>query len=704
VTIDKQSAAPKAFGADQTPAAWVSASPWRTIGLGAVLVLAVFLAYLPSMDGGFVCDDTDDVVNNLALRSWDGLVALWTQPGVTAQYYPLSFSTFWLNYQLGGLNPFGYHLVNVLLHAINALLLWRVLHRLMIPGACLAAGLFALHPVQAESVAYISERKNVLSGFFFFCALLAAIKFWLPESTKQEKNHSVAGGAASKESGSLLSLFSGLSSLMPSSHALLLERFASWYGANVGIKFRIKCERWPFYALTVLLYLCALASKTAVLPLPAVILLIIWWRRRPTVRDVAFLSPLALAGLAMGLITVHLENYLIAVAKLWTLSWPERYLIAARDIWFYLGKLIWPHPLIFTYPRWTVSTSDWIAYLPVLALATGIWILWRHRHGWGRPCFFALAYFVALLFLTLGFFDLNMFRFTFVSDHFQYLACIGPLTLASAGIITVWNRFGRGINSGVLPVLAFVLLLIMGVLTWQQSATYANAETLWRTTLSKNPDCAMAEVGLGDCYFKENRIDEALELNRRATRLDPKFYEAWNNLGNILAAKGLSDQAMDCYRQALQINPSYKNSLVVFATLLNQSGKFDEAIAVYDGALKHNVDEPEIFSSLAWLLATCPDAKFRDGKRAVALAEHACQLTRYTEPIPIRTLSAAYAEAGRFTNAIASVTLAEQLFTQRGMTAPAVKNLQMLQLYEAGKPYHEPAPAPQPTPSKPAGP
>jgi protein O-mannosyl-transferase len=131
-----------------------------------LLVVAVLIAYLPALQGGYIWDDNRYVTENPILPQPDGLAAIWTDPGATIQYYPMVFTTFWLEYRLWGLNPLGYHATNILLHALSALLLWAILRRLAVPGAWLAAALFALHPVHVESVAWVTERKNVLSGLF----------------------------------------------------------------------------------------------------------------------------------------------------------------------------------------------------------------------------------------------------------------------------------------------------------------------------------------------------------------------------------------------------------------------------------------------------------------------------------------------------------------------------------------------------------
>jgi tetratricopeptide (TPR) repeat protein len=655
-------------------------------------VLAVFVAYWPAMHGGFVCDDADDVQNNVALRSCSGLGAIWTEPGVNAQYYPLSFTSFWLNYQVGGLNPFGYHMVNVLLHAINALLLWRVLRVLKIPGAWLAAALFALHPVNVESVAYIDERKNVLSGCFFLCALFAAIKFWLPDGVvKKELKPAGPDARPSENDGSVSVAQQGSEPASPGAQ----DDSALCLGDSVANPF----GSWKFYTLTFVLYLLALLSKTATLPLPAVILMMVWWRRRLTLRDVVWVIPLVLAGVGMGLVTMHLESHLVDNEQLWKLygldmTWPQRGLLAARDLWFYLGKLVWPHPLIFTYPHWTIRAADGLAYVPVVALTAGVWMLWRYRLGWGRAGLFALAYYVALLFLVLGFFNVYMFRFTLVSDHFQYLACMGPLTLAAAGItLALKRRQTQKMAPYMTPLFTGAPLLILSVMTWQQAGMFASAETLWKATLDRNPTCVMALVNLGDCKFRENRLDEAVDLANRALRLDPKSLQALNNLGNAFARRGQADQAIGYYRRALAISPRCAMATFNLANTLEKSGRFPEAIAAYEEALKYDPDAPQYLNNLAWLLATCPDDKSRNGARAVILATKACELTQSQEPVFIGTRAAAHAEAGEFYSAMLYAKMAMEVAEAQGKQGVVARNQQLLeQYYHLGKPYHEPPP------------
>ena len=582
-----------------------------------LLLAATVIAYLPVWHAGFIWDDNVYVTDNLLLHSPRGLWQIWSVPGATPQYYPLTFTSFWVDYHLWKLNPLGYHLTNVLLQALNAILLWTVLRRLDVPGAWLAAAVFAVHPVNVESVAWVTERKNLLAGFFYLSASLACLQFWLPNPATADSR---------TQSG-------------PQTTA-----------AGLG--------NWKFYWLALFLYLCALLAKTATIALPVAVLLVVWWKRgKVGWRELFPLAPFLAVGMAMGLLTVWVEKHFVqAVGREWMYSFLERCLIAGRAVWFYLGKLVWPHPLMFVYPRWEIHAAQPLAYLPVLALIAVLFILWLNRKGWARPMLVALAYFLALLFPVLGFFNVYFFRYSFVADHFQYLAGIGPLTLAAVGISRLFGLFKKQETA-----LCGALVVVLGALTWQQCGTFADMETLWRKTLAKNPDCLIAHNNLGVLLRNQGRIEESMEHCLKAIQIDPNSSEALENLGAALADKGRFDEAIENFRKAIQINPNYAPAL----------------------------------DNLAWVLAVSPDDELRNGAEAVRLAERACELTHYGEPSFIGTLAAAYAESGRFPEAVTTAEKAEQLATTAGLTAVAAKNRQLLEFYRAGKTYHEPAPTGQ---------
>lgn len=264
---------------------------------GALLIAAVVVvAYLPALRGAFIWDDESYVTQNVHLRTWSGLRNIWFDVGATKQYYPAVHTSFWIEYHLWRLDPLGYHVSNVLLHAVGAILLWQVLRRLSVPGAWLAAAVFALHPVQVESVAWVTERKNVMSDVFYFAALLSYIRF----------------------------------------SDLRLDRVPEGRPRR-------------YYALSVLLFGCALCSKTVTCSLPAVILLLMWWKRkRLRVGEVLPVVPMFALGLALGLLTAYLEKYSVgALGEEWGFTFRERCLLAGRALWVYFGKLVYPTELAF---------------------------------------------------------------------------------------------------------------------------------------------------------------------------------------------------------------------------------------------------------------------------------------------------------------------------------------------------------------------
>ena len=697
----------------------ISSNPRTRLAIpGALLVLMVVLAYLPALHAGFVWDDGDYVTNNQLLHSLNGLWQIWSVPSATPQYYPLTFTSFWVEYHLWQLNPLGYHLVNVLLQALNAILLWTVLRRLSVPGAWLGAAIFAVHPVNVETVAWVTERKNLLAGFFYLSSALACLRFWLP-------NLVTADGRA----------------------------------AGVSETANISLENWKFFWLALFFYFCALLAKTAVIALPAAVLLVVWWKRgKIGWRGLWPLAPFLAVGMAMGLWTVWVEKHLVhAAGNEWALSLTQRGLIAGRAVWFYLGKLLWPHPLTFIYPRWEIKTAQPLAYLPALALVVALVILSLGRRGRTRPILVTLAYFLALLFPVLGFFNVYFFRYSFVADHFQYLAGIGPLALAAAAITLAWDRFNKT-NLFLKPAFCGALLLLLGTLTWRQCGMYSDLETLWRVTLSRNPDSWLAHNNLGDLLLKQNQRKEAFEQFQIALQIKPDDEKIWFNLGDAFSADGQQDKAIKCYRKAIEIKPNYFNALNNLGSALAAEGRFDEAtdyylqakqveptsfmtlknlasaqaatgrldeaienyrqailinpndpdtctylgmtlgqldrnqeaITAYRAALKLNPDLPDALNNLALILATSSDDGPRNGSEAVQLAERACQLTQYHQRLFIETLAAAYAEAGRFKEAQAAVMKAGQLALDARLMEQAERDRQLLELYRAGQPLHKP--------------
>lgn len=495
-------------------------------------------AYIPATRGGFIWDDDNHVTENMTLRSTDGLGRIWLEPGATPQYYPLVFTSFWVEYRIWGLEPFGYHTVNILLHALNAVFLWAVLTRLRIPGAWLAALLFAVHPVHTESVAWISERKNVLSGTFYLASLLAYTRFGLG---CEEVPHSA--------------------------------------------------RRWAFYALSLLLFVCALLTKTVTCSLPAAILLLTWWKRgRLRVQDLAPLGPMFIVGLALGLFTVSMErHYSGALGEYWRFTLVEQCLIAGRAAWFYPAKLIWPVPLMFIYPKWSIDAAAiWAYAYPIAALVTIIG-LWLMRHLVGRAPLVAALFFWGTLFPALGFIDVYPMRYTFVADHYQYLASVGPIVLLAAGIARVLGlaapahpaAVGRAsvstFSAAARAGLPLLYVCVLFALTWSRTSVYRNREALWEDTLAKNPSAAMAHNNLGEELTRQKRYEEAvLHFRQGLALLDHP--DTRTNLGSLLAVLGHVDEAIPHFEAALRMDPDQADIHTNLGRALSLSGRFDEAV------------------------------------------------------------------------------------------------------------------------------
>ena len=519
--------------------------------LAGVLIFITLVAYIPAIQGGFVWDDNDHLTENQNIRSLQGLGKIWFAPKSNYLYYPLTFSSFWLEYRLWGLNPTGYHVVNVLLHALSALLLYRILLCLNLPGAWLAAAVFALHPVHVESVAWVSERKNVLSGFFYFASALCLFRFF-GFTGKREKKPNLW-----------------------------------WYLAGL------------------LLFMCALFSKTVTCSLPAAMLLVLWWKRGGVKGgEVAALAPFFALGLAMGLTTAWLEKHQVgALGSEWDLSFVESCLLAGRALWFYLGKLILPVKLIFNYPRWQVDGSLWWQYIYPAGVLLVVFILWLIRRRIGRGPLVAVLFFCGTLLPALGFFDVYIFRYSFVADHFQYLASVGLIALLIGVATKLASRLPKWPQRSFSAV-GLIVLLLLGGQTWHQGYVYRDMETLWNDTIAKNPRSWLALNGLGVVLAEQGKFQEAIFHYSQALEVKPDHYKAHNNLGNALARLGRYEEAMNHYKESLRLRPDYAEAHSNLGNVLASQGKFQEAIYHYSEALRSEPDYVEAHINLANVLAS----------------------------------------------------------------------------------------------------
>ena len=516
----------------------------KTVWLAMLIILATLAAYWPVFSAGFIWDDDAYVTDNSLLSAPDGLSRIWFSAHSQSQYFPLVFSTLRLEYALWGLNPVGYHVVNVCLHIVNALLVWGLLRRLALPRAWLVAAIFALHPVQVETVAWITELKNTESTLFYLLAVFAWLNF--------------CGGKG----------------------------------------------RW-FYALALGLHALALFAKTTACTLPAVLLLALWLKNE-TVNGRRMLQvlPFLLLGGGMGLLSVwwegHLGNYL---PKYHLLGGPlDRLLIATHALWFYAQKIFWPANLTFSYPRWQISAGNWQQYVwPAgwLAVTAGLWFA---RRKLGREPAVALIFFAAVLSPMLGFIPLYTFYFSYVADHYQYLASLGlmALGLGLAAKFFETSRADRRLQAG----LAALLLLLLGALTWQQCRIYQNLETLWADTLKKNPRSWMAHTNLGRLLAQQGENDAAEAHYQTALAINPDDENIHYNYGNLLTRTGRLEEAVTQYHQALELAPEKPETYCNLGFALNKQHRTDAAIAEYERAIFFKPDFAEAYYNLGNALSS----------------------------------------------------------------------------------------------------
>jgi tetratricopeptide (TPR) repeat protein len=494
----------------------------------AAIFTAAFAAYAPALRSGFVWDD-EGFVTRSDLRSWHGLGRIWFEVGATEQYYPALHSAFWIEHRLWGDAPLGYHLANIAFHAASACLLWILLRRWRLRGATLAAFVFTLHPVCVESVAWIAEQKNTLSLFFYLAAALVYARF---EESRDNRSRAFF--------------------------------------------------RDPRYLGATLFFILALLSKSVAATLPAALLVVSWWRRG-VLRwkdDVRPLAPWFAIGAAFGLFTAWVERRFVGAAgPAFALSLTQRFLVAGRAIFFYLGKSLWPAHLNFIYPRWTPDAGIWWQYLPPLgALALGA-ALWRIRRKTRAPLA-AYLFFVGSLFPTLGFFNVYAFVFSYVADHWQYLAILGVIVPVSAALSAAAAGAPDRIRA-LAPAASLLLLGALGALTWRQAETYRDIDTFYQTILARNPNAWMADNNYGMILGQAGRFQEAIPHFERALRSNPYAAEVHNNLGIAFAKLGRPSDAAAQFEAALRIEPNYLLAHFNLALALMELGRTDEAEVEY---------------------------------------------------------------------------------------------------------------------------
>lgn len=490
-----------------------------------LLILLVSVAvYLPALSAGFIWDDPDYVINNTNLRDLDGLIRTWTVPTSVPQWYPLVFSSFWVEYQLWGLWAPGYHATNIALHALGAVLLWRVLRQIGLSdlAALLGSLLWSVHPVHVESVAWITERKNTLSLIFYLLAWSQLLR-----------------------------------------------------GGRAGWVLGFGC------------FVLALMSKSVTASLPAAFLLYVYWKHgRLPLRTVLAMLPFFAVGLASGLFTAHLERtHVVAEGPEWDFTWYERCLIAGRAVVFYVWTLVWPVNLAFIYPRWEIDAGVWWQWVfpgVVLVVLVG---LFAARNRLGRGPFVVAAFYVGTLLPALGFLNVYPHRYSFVADHFQHLASLGPLAMSGVWLAR-WPKAASG-----------VLLAVLGTLTLFQTRIYRDSLTLWTDTLAKNPTGWMVHINLGLTHHEllqqaTTGAERALHEQKRfdymmsARDLAPHLPETHWNAGLALERRGRVEEARAAFEAAIGVDASFARAHNSLAQLDLAAGDLERARAGFETAVR----------------------------------------------------------------------------------------------------------------------
>ena len=495
----------------------------------AVLAIALLVAvsYFPALQGGFVWDDVI-FSEEPVIQSPDGLRSIWFSPADIrneGHYWPLVYTSFWLEHKVWGLNPLGYHAVNILLHLANCLLLWRLLDRLAIPGAVLIAAVFAVHPLHVESVAWIIERKDVLSALFYLTAVLTWIRF----------DESPGPGR---------------------------------------------------YALALVLFAAGLLCKSVVVTLPAALLIWHWWRRgRIAPVDLLRLAPFVAVG--VGITLADLAFYASREPLELGYSLVERALIAARALWFYAGKLVWSVDLAVIYPLWEIDVGNLATWAYLAGAAVLAVVLWLARRRIGRGPLAGALFFAVTLAPTLGFIDYGYMQFSFVADRFQYLAGIGVMAVLVGTAAHGMRRLPEAARMTAAG-LAVALVLGLATLTWRQAGIYRDEVTLFSHIVALNPRARDAHLNLGNALIEAGRNEDGLAASRIAVEQRPESPDAHSNLGLALMNLDRFEEADTALRRARELDPTHQSSLQNSAELLRKQGRYEEAVEAYRTVLRRD--------------------------------------------------------------------------------------------------------------------
>jgi protein O-mannosyl-transferase len=624
-----------------------------TIFICVLLAGSTIAAFCPVLHYGFVYyDDPQYVFENPHVfngLNWGNFAWAFTT-GFASNWHPLTWISHMLDVQVFGLQPGAHHAVNLAFHVVNSLLLFRVLKELTAAlwRSAFVAALFALHPLHVESVAWVAERKDVLSAFFFMLTLLAYTKY----------AHLAAKGAQER--------------LRRSQNSSL------WYAASL------------------FLFALGLMSKPIVVTVPLLLLVIDFWplnRASPVLLsgklNLQSLKPLLLEkapyfflSLCASFLTLWAQNNWGAVAPFQRISWSARLCNAIVAYCAYLVHAFWPANLAVLYlppTRW----SQW----QVVGSTVGLLLVcfavfkWPKKHGWARM---GWLWFLLMLIPVIGLVQVGD---QYMADRYTYLPLIGIF------ILVVWAGadLGRKLRASRATVAAATLVLIcLALATHHQVRFWENTERLFTRCTNISPDNYIAHNNLAAALSLNGKVKQADEHYREALRLNAEYADALHGFGVHLIRTGRPREARECLEHAARLRPEWAKYHAQAGLWFDSQGSAEKATLNYRVSLGLNPDQPEICNNLAWLLATCSNARVRNGAEAVESAERACRLTSRRQPLFVGTLAAAYAEAGQFTNATRTAREAVALADSLGQRLISERNKELLHVYEQSQPYHEP--------------
>ena len=535
-----------------------------------VLFLTVFTitAYYPATEAGFILDDKNFFLEDPLIKAPDGFRRIWFSPLENNNiwpYLPITRTTFWLENQIWGINLKITHWINITLHLISAILLWLGLRGLQVQGAWFVGALFAVHPLHVQSVAWIAERKNVVAGIFY---LLCLWSYWCFE----------------------------------------------------------KKRSWWWYLITLGVFLCALLSKTATIMLPVVLIFGRLWLRTPwKLTDFLRLVPFFSLSLGIGYLRIWFEIHSFGASDSQISSnYLERILIAGHIPFFYLSKLFFPYPIIFNYPKWILDSTQISMYLPVISLTLISGILLRKYQTWGRAPFLGLGAFGVMLFPILGFFNNSWFQYSFVANHWVYLASIPVFILSFQGLIGIEKNISvgqEGFNKYMLKTVWIPILIGLGMMTWNLSSTYKDHETLWKATIARNAASWLAHFNLGTDYLNQKRYSLALESLSTAIGLKHDLVQAYNNRGIVYLHLHQYVESIEDFNQILRLNPADVGAYNHRGHAYLKLKKYQLALQDYNKAILLQPDYPLSYDNRGNVLADLGQYQqaLEDFTRAIAL-------------------------------------------------------------------------------------